>query len=263
MAVLLASLLVISCSSRSQSIILATTTSTQDSGLLEELVPIFQNETGIQVKTIAVGTGQALEMGRRGDADILLVHAPGQEEEFMTEGHGALRQSFMYNDYVILGPKDDPAEIAESPSIPVVMQQITSSENLFLSRGDNSGTHFRERKLWADAGIHPQGAWYQETGQGMGQTLIVASEKLAYTLCDRSTYLAMQDKIDLVILFENDQVLHNIYSIITIDPGKSTSVNNPGAEAFYEFMLSKSAKEIIERFGIDRYGQPLFHLLNS
>lgn len=244
-----------------KTVILATTTSTQDSGLLDVLIPLFQKKTGYVVKTIAVGTGQALAMGRRGDADVLLVHAPTEEEKFMAEGHGIRRKSFMYNDFVLLGPASDPAGVSKATSAAEALARIAGSRALFLSRGDNSGTHILEKRLWNEAGIEPSGAWYQQSGQGMGQTLIIASEKNAYTLSDRGTYLSLKNRIVLSVLYKGDPQLLNIYSVILIDPHKSPRINYTGAQAFFAFILSPQVLNMIKTFGVDKYGEPLFYLL--
>ncbi len=249
--------------STSKVLILATTTSTQDSGLLDLLVPIFQSKTGYEVKTIAVGTGQALAMGRRGDADVLLVHAPPEEEKFMAAGHGIKRRQFMYNDFVLVGSATDPAKISKVRSAVEALRKIADSQALFLSRGDNSGTHILEKQLWMEAAIQPAGKWYQQSGQGMGQTLIIAAEKNAYTLTDRATYLKLQKRLGLSLLLEGDAALLNIYSVIQIHPLKSPNINAAGAKAFFDFMLSPKTLEIIKTFGVEEYGQPLFRLLKK
>lgn len=244
-------------------LILATTTSTQDSGLLDLLVPIFQSKTGYEVKTIAVGTGQALAMGRRGDADVLVVHAPSEEEKFMAAGHGIKRQQFMYNDFVLVGPAADPAKISKVRSAVEALRKIADSQALFLSRGDNSGTHILEKQLWTEAAIQPAGRWYQQSGQGMGQTLMIAAEKNAYTLTDRATYLKLQKRLGLSIFLEGDPKLLNIYSVIQVNPLKSPNMNAAGAQAFFDFMLLPETLKIIKTFGVQEYGQPLFQLLRK
>lgn len=246
-----------------RTVILATTTSTQDSGLLDALIPRFERTTGYVVKTIAVGTGQALAMGRRGDADVLLVHAPAEEEKFMAAGDGVKRQPFMYNDFVLLGPASDPAKVSETKSAADALRRIAASQALFLSRGDHSGTHILERQLWGEAGLQPAGAWYQQSGQGMGQTLIIASDKKAYTLSDRGTHLSLRKRLDLVVLLKGDPKLLNIYSAILVNPEKSAMMNGDGARAFWGFILSPEALDIIKTFGTEKYGEPLFYLLKS
>ena len=244
-------------------IILATTTSTQDSGLLDLLVPLFQIKTSYVVKTIAVGTGQALVMGRRGNADVLLVHAPAEEEKFMAAGHGIKRQPFMYNDFVLVGPTSDPAKMAKAKSAAEALRQIAASKTLFLSRGDNSGTHILEKQLWMRAGIQPAERWHQQSGQGMGQTLIIASEKSAYALTDRATYLKLKRRIELTILLEGDPELLNTYSLLQVNPLKSSTINSAGAQAFVDFMLAPETLDLIRTFGLEQYGQPLFHPLKK
>lgn len=246
-----------------RTVILATTTSTQDSGLLDVLTPVFETTTGYGIKTIAVGTGQALAMGRRGDADVLLVHAPAQEKKFMADGHGIKRQSFMYNEFVLIGPANDPAKVSETQSAVGALRKIAAAKALFLSRGDNSGTHILEKQLWSEAGVRPSGAWYQQSGQGMGQTLIIASDKGAYTLSDRSTYLSLRKRLDLSVLFQGDPKLYNVYSVIVVNPKKSARMNGPGGEAFFDFMLSPQASKLISGFGVEKYGEPLFYLLKK
>jgi len=240
-------------------LILATTTSTQDSGLLDVLIPMFEKQTGYKVKPIAVGSGQAMTMGERGEADVLLVHAPDSEKKFMAAGHGTERKLVMHNDFVIVGPADDPAGIKNQGSALDALKKIAESKNLFISRGDNSGTHQLELKLWKLAGIEPRGqTWYQETGQGMGASLGVAAEKSAYTITDRGTYLALKRTLNLEILIEGDKNLLNIYHVITVNPNKSSEINAAGAKAFMDFMTSPETQQVIGKFGVDRFGQPLF-----
>jgi tungstate transport system substrate-binding protein len=242
----------------STSIILATTTSTQDTGLLDLLGPMFEKESGYQVKTIAVGSGQAMEMGKRGEADVLLVHSPEAEKKFMADGGGSSRQLVMHNDFVIVGPAADPARIKGTTSVEA-FKRIAFTEALFLSRGDNSGTHAKEKGLWKSAGINPDGQkWRQETGLGMGQTLNVAAEKKGYTLTDRATYLAVKKGLGLDILAKGDANLLNMYHVITVNAARWPKVNSAGAQAFSAFMVSRKAQEAIARFGVDRFGAPLF-----
>lgn len=247
----------IACSG-ADSLILATTTSTQDSGLLDVLIPEFEEASGYRVKTIAVGSGQALRLGEEGEADVLLVHSPEAEAAFMDAGHGVERSSVMYNDFVIVGPTDDPAGIAGISSAAEALARIAQSGSPFLSRGDMSGTHAREIQLWKQAGIVPSGSWYQESGQGMGATLRVADEKRGYTLSDRGTYLAQRDNLDLDILTEGDADLFNPYHVIIVDPDKSSRINEEGARAFAAFITSAPVQETIRTFGIEEYGQSLF-----
>jgi len=241
-----------------KTVILATTTSTQDSGLLDVLVPLFEKENGLQVKTISVGSGQAMKMGEKGEADVLLVHSPDAEKKFMTDGFGASRRLVMHNDFIILGPAADPAKVKGSKAAEA-MKRIAQSGALFASRGDNSGTHAKEKGLWKAAGVDPEGQkWYQQTGLGMGQTLNVAAEKKAYILTDRATYLSLKKGLGLEILVEGDGKLLNIYHVIELNPVKSPKINAQGGKAFADFMVAKKTQEIIGRFGVDKFGAPLF-----
>lgn len=242
-----------------KNIILATTTSTQDSGLLDVLLPIFEKKTGYFVKTIAVGSGQAMAMGQKGEADVLLVHSPDAEKKFMAQGYGVNRRLVMHNDFIIVGPKTDPAGIKGSKSSVDAFRKIAASNAVFMSRGDNSGTDAKEKTIWKAAGINPEGQkWYQQTGLGMGQTLSVAAEKKTYTLTDRGTYLALKKNLGLDILVEGDAVLLNIYHVIEVNPAKWPKVNSAGAKAFSDFTVSRETQDIIRKFGVDRYGSPLF-----
>lgn len=242
-----------------KSLILATTTSTQDSGLLDLLIPIFEKESGHFVKTIAVGSGQAMAMGKKGEADVLLVHSPDDEKKFMTEGFGVDRRLVMHNDFIIVGLASDPAKIRTAKTSAEAMKKISQSGSLFLSRGDNSGTHAKEKKLWKTAGINPEGQkWYQQTGLGMGETLNVAAEKKGYTLADRGTYLALKKRLGLEILMQGDPKLLNVYHVIEVNPAKWPKVNAAGAKAFGDFMVSKKTQDLIGTFGVDKYGSPLF-----
>jgi tungstate transport system substrate-binding protein len=250
-------LLLASCG-QTRNIILATTTSTQDSGLLDELIPLFEEQTAYRVKTIAVGTGEALAMGSRGDADVLLAHAPSREKEIVEAGHVVNRQIVMHNDFLIVGPEGDAAGIHGSSNGAESVSTIAEVEARFASRGDNSGTHFREQSLWEAAGIDPEGEWYISTGQGMGATLMVSAELGAYTLTDRGTYLATLDRTNLVPHVEGDPLFLNIYSVMEVNPDSFPNVNNAGAKAFSEFLLGNEAQEIIREFGIEQFGQPLF-----
>ncbi len=244
---------------RQNDIILATTTSTQDSGLLDLLVPLFEKKTGFRVKTIAVGSGQALAMGERGEADLLLVHSPDAEEAFMAKGFGVNRRLVMHNDFVIIGPKKDPAKIRGMVLAAGAFKKIAQTKSLFISRGDNSGTNALEKKLWKKTGIDAEkGTWYQQTGLGMGQTIAVADEKFGYTLSDRATYLSLKKRIALAILVEGDASLMNIYHVIEVDPKKFSRVNSEGARAFSDFWVSPDTQKLIGKFGIDKVGAPLF-----
>lgn len=246
-------------SAQQKNIILATTTSTQDSGLLDVLVPVFEKKTGFFVKTIAVGSGQAMTMGQKGEADVLLVHSPEAEKKIVAEGYGINRRIVMHNDYIIAGPKEDPAKIKGIKLASEAFKKLALANALFLSRGDNSGTHAKEKSIWKTAGINPEeGKWYQQTGLGMGQTLNVAAEKKGYTLADRGTYLALKKNLNLDILVEGDAILLNVYHVIEINPNKWPKVNAAGAKAFSEFMVSKETQEIIKTFGVNKFGSPLF-----
>lgn len=245
--------------SKQKSIILATTTSTQDSGLLDKLIPIFEKETGYFVKTIAVGSGQAMAMGQKGEADVMLVHSPDAEKKFITEGYGVNRRLVMHNDFILVGPGADAAKIKGVKSSAEALKLIANANALFVSRGDNSGTHAKEKTLWKKAGINPQGQkWYQETGLGMGQTLNVAAEKKGYTLADRGTYLAIRKNLGLIILNEGDAALLNVYHVIEVNSAKWPKANAEGAKAFADFMVSKKTQDIVKTFGVDKYGSPLF-----
>ena len=244
---------------KQKNIILATTTSTQDTGLLDVLIPLFEKETGYFVKTIAVGSGQAMAMGQKGEADVLLVHSPDAENKFIADGFGVNRQLVMHNDFVIVGPAVDPAKIKGTKSSAEALKLIANANVLFVSRGDNSGTHAKEKTLWKKADVTPVGQkWYQETGSGMGQTLNVAAEKKGYTLTDRGTYLSLKKNLGLDILVEGDSALLNIYHVIEVNVNKWPKVNVAGAKAFADFMVSKQTQSIVKTFGIDKFGSPLF-----
>jgi tungstate transport system substrate-binding protein len=246
-------------SSKQNAIILATTTSTQDSGLLDKLIPIFEKQTGYFVKTIAVGSGAAMAMGREGEADVLLVHSPDAEKKLVEEGYGINRRIVMHNDFIIVGPGSDPAKIKSVKSSAEALKMIAKTGSLFLSRGDHSGTDAKEKTLWKKANINPAGQkWYQETGLGMGQTLGVAAEKKGYTLTDRGTYFSMKKNLKLDILVEGDADLLNIYHVMEVNSTKWPQVNAAGAKAFADFMVSKQTQGIIKTFGIDKFGSPLF-----
>ncbi len=239
-------------------LILATTTSTQDSGLLDVLVPLFEQATGYRVKTIAVGTGQALALGARGEADVVLVHAPDAELAWLAEGNGTERLLVMHNDFVVVGPPGDPAGVRGRP-LAQALRAIATAGAPFVSRADNSGTDQLEKKLWRDLGLDPRGApWYIEAGVGMGQTLTIASERDAYTLTDRATYLARRGTLQLDLLIEGDPELLNVYHVMPVNPAKFSRVNAEGGAAFARFMVSPEAQAVIAEFGVDRFGQPLF-----
>jgi tungstate transport system substrate-binding protein len=262
---LLRLLLVVLCSggavpalAQSNTLILSTTTSTQDSGLLDTLVPLFEKKTGLSVKTISVGTGQALALAARGEADVALVHAPSLERKYVEEGRMQNRRLVMYNDFVIIGPEDDPARIKGMSKAVDALKRIAETQSRFVSRGDKSGTHLLEIGLWKQAGIEPKGAWYIESGQGMGQTLGIANDRRAYTITDRGTWLAFQKRISLPILAEKDKPLLNIYSVMEINPANGPRVNVAGGKAFADFMVAPETQAVIKTFGVDKYGQPLF-----
>jgi tungstate transport system substrate-binding protein len=246
---------------KQKNLILATTTSTQDSGLLDVLIPIFEKQSGYFVKTISVGSGQAMKMGERGEADVLLVHSPEAEKTFMAQGFGVDRKLVMHNDFLLLGPASDPAKIRGSKTSAEAFAKISKAGALFLSRGDNSGTDAKDKGLWKAAGINPNGQkWFQQTGLGMGETLNVASEKHGYLLSDRGTYLALNKKkhLGLEILVAGEPKLLNIYHVIEVNPVKWPKVNSAGAKAFSAFMVSKPVQEIISHFGVKEFGAPLF-----
>lgn len=241
------------------SIILATTTSTENSGLLDYLLPFFQRQTGISVKVVAVGTGQALRLGEDGNADVLLVHAPALEEAFMAAGYGVDRQPVMYNDFVIVGPASDPAGIRGLRTAVEAFQRIAQAQAVFVSRGDESGTHVKEKEIWQAADITPAGEWYRSVGQGMGPTLTTAAEMGAYTLSDRATFLTMKAKgLALEMLVEGDENLLNPYSVIAVNPQRYPQLCYAGAKAFVEWITSLPAQERIASFGQEIYGQSIF-----
>ncbi len=242
-------------------VILATTTSTQDSGLLDVLIPAFEKNTGYKVKTVAVGTGAALAMGTKGEADVLLVHAPASEKPLVDDKTAINYQLVMHNDFIIVGPASDPAGIKgkTSASLTDVMKAIADSKSMFVSRGDDSGTDKAEKALWKKANITAEGStWYIESGTGMGQTLTIASDKGAYTLSDRATYLATKQNLKLEILRQGDASLLNIYHVMQVNPEKFPKVNKDGAKAFVDFMVSADTQKMIGEFGKDKYGEALF-----
>ena len=250
--------LLVSACGDSNELILATTTSTQDSGLLDVLVPAFEKESGYHVKALAVGSGEALRLGQEGEADVILAHSTTAEEEFVAGGYGIERQLVMHNDFIIVGPADDPAAVRGLTSAADAFARIAASELLFVSRGDKSGTNTKELDIWKKAGITPSGSWYQETGQGMGATLTVAGEKGGYTLSDRGTYLAQRANLDLALHVEGDAQLFNVYHVIIVNPEKHSGVNVEGARAFAAFLTSSATQDVIRNFGRDKYGEPLF-----
>jgi len=236
---------------------LATTTSTRDAGLLDVLVPAFDEKYGVTTKVVAVGTGEALEMGKQGNADVLLVHARKSEDEFVAGGYGINRKDVMYNFYFVVGPKDDPAGAAEVKDAESAMKKIAETESLFVSRGDQSGTHKKELSIWEKFSMKPQGeAWYKEAGQGMGNTLTMASEMGAYTLVDSGTWYSFQDKVNLKIVLEGDPILFNPYGVIAVNPEKYPNIHNKAATAFIDFITSEEGQKIIGDYTKD--GKQLF-----
>ena len=243
----------------SRSLVLTTTTSTYDSGLLDYIIPPFEEEYNANVRVISVGTGQALAIGARGDADVVLVHAPSLEEKFVADGNGVNRTYVMYNDFVILGPQEDPAGISGLEDGPEAFRRIAATGSIFASRGDESGTHIKEKELWVEAGVGiPESEdWYLSLGQGMGGTLTTANELGAYTLTDRGTFLSRKN-LNLEILAEGDETLFNPYHIIIVNPEKYIQVQNELAEAFVEFLISRETQERIREFRREEYGISLF-----
>lgn len=242
-----------------RSMILATTTSTQDSGLLDYLLPEFKKDTGIDVKVVAKGTGEALKLGQNGDADCLLVHAKAQEETFIKNGFGLYRYDVMYNDFILVGPKEDPAKIKEKAPNDAVqaLKLISQSKSTFISRGDESGTHTKEKSIWKSAAIEPKGDWYISAGKGMGAVLQMADEKKSYTLTDRATYLSMKDKLQLEIVTEKSKDLYNQYGVIMINPEKN-KIKEKEAKEFIDWMVSEKGQKLIGEYGKEKYGQSLF-----
>jgi tungstate transport system substrate-binding protein len=242
----------------SRTVILSTTTSTQDSGLLDVLVPLFEKNTGYTVKTISVGTGQALALAARGEADVTLCHAPDLEKKYVTEGKMRDRRLVMYNDFLIVGPAADPARIKGDAKVVEALRKIAAAGARFVSRGDKSGTHTLEQRLWKEAGLAPAAPWYIESGQGMGATLGIAGDRQAYTLTDRATLLAFAKRVDLKPLVEGDRLLLNVYSVMEVSPANGPKVNAAGGKAFAAFMLAAETQAVIKTFGVDKYGQALF-----
>jgi tungstate transport system substrate-binding protein len=241
----------------SETLTLATGTTTYDSGLLDFILPDFEAQTGATVEVISVGTGQALELGRNGDADVVLVHDRAQEDAFVADGHAPARYDVMYNDFVIVGPASDPAGIADATSVTEALSAIADAEATFVSRGDDSGTHSKELSLWAAADLDPSGDWYQQAGQGMGAVLTIANEQEAYTIADRATYLAVQaEGNELVVLVEGDESLFNPYGVMPVDPSKNDAINGELAHAFVDWLISVETQELIAAFEVN--GTPLF-----
>jgi tungstate transport system substrate-binding protein len=241
-------------------VLLATTTSTQDSGLLDVLLPEFTNDTGWEVDVVAVGSGAAMAMGENGEADVLLVHSPAAERDFVAAGHGPERYDVMYNDYVIIGPADDPAGLATDASNDAVaaFTILSETQTPFISRGDDSGTHKKELSLWKSAGIEPAGDWYIEAGQGMGAVITMANDMLAYTLSDRATWLNYSADTDMIIVTEGDSKMFNQYGVIVVDPAKNDQINAEGALDFQNWIIGEKAQGLIAEYGIEEFGDPLF-----
>lgn len=242
-----------------QDLILSTTTSTEDSGLLEFLLPDFEQQFGVRINVIAVGTGQALQLGQDGNADVLLVHARAREDEFMADGHGVRREDVMYNDFVVLGPESDPAGIKGMTSAADAFKVIAEKQAIFISRGDDSGTHTKEKSIWTKAEIEPSGDWYVSAGQGMGEVITMAEEQEGYTLSDRATYLARTlQGLKLVVVVEGDKTLFNPYGVIAVNPDKNPNIKNDLANQFIDWIISVPVQEKIASFGKDEFGQSLF-----
>jgi tungstate transport system substrate-binding protein len=246
------------CENTGKEVLLATTTSISDTGLLELSGEIFRKKTGYILKPLAVGTGQALTMASKGEVDIVIVHSEKAEKEFMNKGYGSARERIMHNFFIIAGPPEDPAKIKSCKKALEAFQKIGKGKFNFISRGDESGTNNKELELWEKAGIKPEGAWYIETGQGMGQTLQIANEKNAYTLTDTGTFLYLKKNLQIIALLNKNTDLINIYSAITVNQEKFPSVNKKGARAFLDFLLSHDTQKIIENFGVKEFGSPLF-----
>ena len=271
MVALFAMLLLVACATETQEpaaetggsdggvLMLATTTSTDDSGLLAYILPDFEARYGVRVDVVAVGTGQALTLGMDGNADVVLVHDRAREDAFMAEGHGVRREDVMYNDFVIVGPEDDPAGVAGMTDVSEAFRRIADSESTFISRGDESGTHGKENAVWSAAGIEPSGGWYVSAGQGMGDVLTMAEEQLAYTLSDRATYLSrLTDGFDLVIVVEGDPILFNPYGVMAVNPDKGAHIQADLADQFIDWLISEETKAMIGEFGVAEFGAPLF-----
>ena len=247
-----------------EEIILATTTSTQDSGLLDAILQVFEDETGYSVSVVSVGSGEAMTMGENGEADVLLVHSPAAEEEFVAGGHADEdgRMDVMYNDFVLVGPKDDPAGIAASAPDDAVeaFRKLADTRSTFISRSDESGTHQKELAIWEACGIQPEGDWYVEAGTGMGAVLEMANEMLGYTLSDRATWLNLGLDEDLMIVCEKDEsgILYNQYGVICVNPEKNENINHEGAKAFQKWIVSEETQELIGQYGVEEFGSPLF-----
>jgi len=242
----------------SRSVVLATTTSTQDSGLLDVLVPLFERQTGLTVKTVSVGTGQALALAARGEADVTLCHAPALEQKYVAEGRLQNRRLVMYNDFVLVGPVADAAAVRGDKTAVAALRKIAAAGARFVSRADGSGTHLLEQALWAQAGVTPTAPWYIESGQGMGATLAVADDRHAYTLTDRATLLAFGRRLALGVMVEGDRPLLNVYSVMEVNPAHGPRVNVAGGKAFADFMMAPATQAVIGTFGVEKFGRPLF-----
>jgi tungstate transport system substrate-binding protein len=239
-------------------LVLATTTSVRDAGLLEAIIPPFERQTGYRVKVIAVGSGQAMELGRRGEADILVLHDPVGEERFVREGYGIVRQPLMHNQFVVVGPAEDPAGVRSVTTAAAALAAVAGSRARFISRGDRSGTHVKEQALWSAAGIEPDGVWHLESGQGMSATIQIANELRAYTLTDLGTFLSHKAPLDLEVLLEGDSALFNPYHVVLPNPERFPWINASGGRSLLDYVLSSEAQSVIGAFGRDRFGRPLF-----
>jgi tungstate transport system substrate-binding protein len=239
-------------------VVLSTTTSTQDSGLLDVLIPLFEKQSGLTVKPVSVGTGQALALAARGEADVVLVHAPALEKKYIVGGKLLNRRLVMYNDFIVIGPEADPAKIRGEARAAAALARIAAAGARFVSRGDKSGTHILEQTLWKETGVTPAAPWYIESGQGMGATLGIADDRRAYTLTDRGTYLAFSKRVALKPLVEGDRALFNVYSVMEVNPANGPRVNAAGGKAFADFMLAPGTQATIKTFGVEKFGQPLF-----
>jgi tungstate transport system substrate-binding protein len=259
-ALLVAPLAPVPAAAQRPDLILATTTSTRDAGLLDSLLPLFERESGYRVKVVAVGSGQALEMGRRGDADVVLSHAPESERALVDSGYFVRRRLVMHNDFIIVGPASDPAGLRGTSDAVAAFQRLAQRRATFVSRGDRSGTHQREQMLWRKAAVTPpaSGSWYVESGQGMGATLQLADEKHAYTLSDRATYLAWRDQLQLALLLEGDPLLYNVYHVLELNPKNAPRINVAGGQAFADFLVAPATQTRIAAFGRARFGRSLF-----
>jgi len=266
--ILLCSTVFVSCTPASDAVdtsgeekvlILGTTTSTDDSGLLDFILPVFEENYQVRVDVVAVGTGQALKLGEDGNADVLLVHARAREDAFMDAGHGVRREDVMYNDFVIIDPPQDPAGIRGMAEAGLAFEMIAEAEAPFVSRGDDSGTHTKEKAIWAESGVEPVGDWYISAGQGMGGVLTMANEELAYTLSDRATYLKRTlERTDLEILVEGDPFLFNPYGVMAVNPDKGDHIQTNLANQFIEWLISVPTQEMIANYGTEQFGSPLF-----